>query len=321
MWMSSLKNGGLTGLKTTWSLGKVIFPITLIVFLLQYTPVLPWIMEKISPFMRLLGLSGDAAIPLVLGNFLNLYAGIGGILSLDLTVKEVFIIAVMLSFSHNLFIESTVASKVGVKIWLIVTVRIGLALLSAVIINLVWSGGSDIAKYGMMPPQQAEPDGWGEIVLLGLEKAGFGVLQLALIVIPLMIIIQVMKDLKWMDAFSRWMSPATRALGMNENTSTTMVAGLVIGLAYGAGVMIQAVKEDGVSKKDVTIAFLFLVACHAVVEDTVIFIPLGIPVLPLLLIRLVTAILLTMVVAYIWNKVDAKKEKELHYEQDYNNSI
>ncbi|WP_201714075.1 nucleoside recognition domain-containing protein [Rossellomorea arthrocnemi] len=321
MWMSSLRNGGVTGLKTTWSLGKVIFPITLIVFLLQYTPVLPWIMEKISPFMRLLGLSGDAAIPLVLGNFLNLYAGIGGILSLDLTVKEVFIIAVMLSFSHNLFIESTVASKVGVKIWLIVAVRIGLALLSAVVINLVWNGGSDIAQYGMMPPQQAEPSGWGEIILMGLEKAGFGVLQLALIVIPLMMIIQVMKDLKWMDLFSRWMSPATRALGMNENTSTTMVAGLVIGLAYGAGVMIQAVKEDGVSKKDVTIAFIFLVACHAVVEDTLIFLPLGIPVLPLLLIRLVTAILLTMAVAYFWNKVDAKKEKELHYEQDYNNSI
>ncbi|MHA7138021.1 nucleoside recognition domain-containing protein [Rossellomorea arthrocnemi] len=321
MWMSSLKNGGLTGLKTTWSLGKVIFPITLIVFLLQYTPVLPWVMEKISPFMKLIGLSGDAAIPLVLGNFLNLYAGIGGILSLDLTVKEVFIIAVMLSFSHNLFIESTVAAKVGVKIWLIVAVRVGLALVSAVVINLVWNGGSEIAKYGMMPPQQAEPDGWGEIILLGLEKAGFGVLQLALIVIPLMMIIQVMKDLKWMDVFSRWMSPATRALGMNANTSSTMVAGLVIGLAYGAGVMIQAVREDGVSKKDVTIAFIFLVACHAVVEDTLIFIPLGIPVLPLLIIRLVTAILLTMTVAYIWNRVDAKKEKERHYEQDYNNII
>ncbi|MCA1061325.1 hypothetical protein LCL96_20625 [Rossellomorea aquimaris] len=321
MWMSSLKNGGLTGLKTTWSLGKVIFPITLIVFLLQYTPVLPWIMEKISPLMKLLGLSGDAAIPLVLGNSLNLYAGIGGILSLDLTVKEVFIIAVMLSFCHNLFIESTVASKVGVKIWLIVTVRVSLALLSAIVINLVWSGGSEIAKYGMMPPQQAEPNGWGEIFLLGLEKAGFGVLQLALIVIPLMMVIQVMRDLKWMDVFSRWMSPATRALGMNENTSSTMVAGLVIGLAYGAGVMIQAVKEDGVSRKDVTIAFIFLVACHAVVEDTLIFLPLGIPVLPLLLIRLVTAIVLTMVIAYFWNKVDAKKEKELHYEQDYNNLI
>lgn len=30
----------------------------------------------------------------------------------------------------------------------------------------------------------------------------------------------------------------------------TLVAGLTIGLAYGAGVMIQAVKENHVSKKD-----------------------------------------------------------------------
>ena len=58
---------------------------------------------------------------------LNLYAGIAGILTLDLTVKEVFILAVMLSFCHNLIIESTVASRVGIKIWLILLVRIGLA--------------------------------------------------------------------------------------------------------------------------------------------------------------------------------------------------
>ena len=31
MWQSSIKNGGKVGLKTTWTLGKIIFPITLIV--------------------------------------------------------------------------------------------------------------------------------------------------------------------------------------------------------------------------------------------------------------------------------------------------
>jgi hypothetical protein len=310
MLFSSVKKGAFVGLNTTWSLGKIIFPVTLLVILLQYTPVLPWVIKKISPVMNLFGLSGDAAIPLVLGNFLNLYAGIGGILSLDLTVKEVFIIAVMLSFSHNLLIESSVAAKVGVKIWIIVLVRVGLAILSAFVINLVWNGGGELAQYGMMPSQEAEPNGWGEILLLGLEKAGIGVLQLAIIVIPLMIIIQIMKDKKWLDVFSRWMSPVTRALGMNENTSMTMVAGLTIGLAYGAGVMIQAVKEDGVSKKDITIAFIFLVACHAVVEDTLVFIPLGIPVLPLLIIRLVTAIVLTVTVAFIWKRLEVAKGKE-----------
>ncbi|MBW9235409.1 hypothetical protein JQK62_25060, partial [Leptospira santarosai] len=87
--------------------------------ILQFTPVLPWIIDLVSPVMGIFGLRGDAAIPLVLGNALNLYAGIAGILSLELTVKEVFILAVMLSFSHNIFIETGVALKVGVKLWVV----------------------------------------------------------------------------------------------------------------------------------------------------------------------------------------------------------
>ena len=310
MWQSSIKNGGITGLKTTWTLGKVIFPVTLIVVLLQHTPILPWIIRLIEPMMGLIGLSGDAAIPLVLGNFINLYAGIGGILSLDLTVKEVFIIAVMMSFSHNLFIESAVAVKVGVKMWVVLAVRLGLAIASAIAINLIWSGGQEIAQYGMIPMQEEEVTGALSILGLGLKKAILGVVQLAVFVIPIMVLIQLLKDYKWLNVFSRWMAPFTRLLGMKENTSTTMAAGLVFGLAYGAGVMIQAVKEDGVSKKDVTLAFIFLVACHAVVEDTLIFVPLGIPVLPLLAIRLLTAVLLTLAVAAVWKRTDLAKERE-----------
>lgn len=311
MWKSSIKNGGLIGLKTTWTLGKVIFPITLIVVVLQHTPVLPWIIKMIEPLMGILGLSGDAAIPLVLGNFLNLYAGIAGILSLDLTVKEVFIIAVMMSFSHNLIIESAVANKVGVKLWIMIAVRLGLAIFAAIIINLMWSGGQEIAQYGIMQVQEEQATGIFAIAMLALTKAFYGVIQLAMIVIPLMIGIQLLKDYKWLTVFSKWMGPFTKLLGMRENTSTTMAAGLIFGLAYGAGVMIQAVKEDGVSKKDVTLAFIFLVGCHAVIEDTLIFLPLGIPILPLLLIRLLSAVLLTFIVAAVWKHLDVKHERRI----------
>ncbi|MEC1376307.1 nucleoside recognition domain-containing protein [Heyndrickxia oleronia] len=307
--VQTFKTGLLSGLKTTWTLGKIIFPVTLIVAILQYTPLLPWIIQLISPLMGIFGLSGDAAIPLVLGNFLNLYAGIAGILSVDLTVKEVFTIAVMLSFAHNLLIESSVAVKVGVKVWIMILVRVGLAFISAMIINLVWHGGQQTAHYGMIAPQEQQLSGILEIGLHALEKAALGVYQLAIIVIPLMVGIQLLKDLKVLQWFSKIMSPFTRMLGMRENTSTTLAAGLLFGLAYGAGVMIQAVKEDGVSKKDITLAFIFLVGCHAVVEDTLIFVPLGIPVLPLLLIRLVTAILLTVIIGFIMNRRVIAKNK------------
>ncbi|MCM3602519.1 nucleoside recognition domain-containing protein [Robertmurraya korlensis] len=312
--LQSTKTGFFVGLKTVWALGKIIFPVALIVALLQHTPVLPWVIKLITPLMGIFGLSGDAAIPLVLGNFLNLYAAIGAMLTIDLTIKEVFIIAVMLSFSHNMFVESSVAIKVGVKLWIALAVRIGLAIFSGMIINLVWQGGSERAQYGLVAAKEESVSGVIPILFEALQTAALGIVQLAMIVMPLMIVIQVLKDLQWLQVFSRWMAPVTKALGMKENTSTTLAAGLIFGLAYGAGVMIQAVKEDGVSKKDVTIAFIFLAACHAVVEDTLIFIPLGIPVLPLLLIRLVLAIILTAIVVKIWNRVEFSKRKETVYD-------
>ncbi|MBS2970579.1 nucleoside recognition domain-containing protein [Metabacillus sp. KIGAM252] len=314
---ASLANGWKTGLATTWTLGKVIFPVTLLVGILRHTPVLDWIVQLIAPLMGLIGLRGEAAIPLVLGNFLNLYAGIAGILTLDLSVKEVFILAVMLSFSHNLIIESTVAAKVGIKLWLILIVRVGLAIISAAVINLFWRGGSEMAQYGFISKSQTQPNGWGEILLDSIGKGVIGILQLAAIVIPLMIIMQFMKDLGWLKVFSKWMAPVTRFLGMRENTSMTLVAGLTIGLAYGAGVMIQAVKEDGVSYRDLTLAFIFLVSCHAVVEDTLIFVPLGIPVLPLFLIRVITAVLLTIIIAKLWKQPDSSARKEPVHEKEY----
>lgn len=302
--MSIIYRGLKEGLSTTWTLGKVIFPITLIVTILQFTPILPWIINLFEPVMGIFGLSGEAAVPLVMGNVLNLYAGIAAIISFDFTVKEVFIMAIMLSFSHNLFVESAVATKVGVKWWVIVSVRLGLATISAFIINLFWNGGSELAQYGMITKEDPILNNWGEIALHGMETAILAIVQLAMIVIPLMIVIQFMREKGWLHKLSDLLAPCMKLLGMNRNTSMTMVAGLTVGLAFGAGLMIQAVKEDGVSKRDMYLALIFLVACHAVIEDTLIFIPLGIPVWPLLLIRITAAILLTICVARIMDKKD-----------------
>lgn len=310
-----VQRGLKQGVDVTWALGKVIFPITLLVTVLRFTPVLKWIIEWITPLMKWIGLPGEAAIPLVLGNFLNLYAGIGAIVSFDFTVKEVFIMAVMMSFSHNLLIESTVASKVGVKWWFVAGIRLSLAFLSAILINAFWQGGSELAQYGLIT-QQPDPEGYMAIALLGVKTAFMSVVQLAAIVIPLMVGMQWLKEKNWLNLFSKWLAPFTRVLGVERNASMTLVAGLVIGLAYGAGLMIQAVKEDGVSKKDMYLSLIFLVSCHAVVEDTLIFIPLGIPVWPLLLIRLITAIVLTAIVGFVWNRTTSKG-KEATYDHTH----
>src|SRR5699024_12186686 len=104
------------------------------------------------------------------------------------------------------------------------------------------------------------------------------VLQLSLIVIPLMIVMQYLRDLGWLKVISNKFAPFTRFLGMKENTSFTLVTGLTIGLAFGAGVMLQAVQQDGVARKDLMVALIFLCSCHTDVEDNVVFIALCISV-------------------------------------------
>ncbi|MCG0313820.1 MAG: hypothetical protein L5657_04055, partial [Calditerricola sp.] len=89
------RRGLLAGARTSWTLGKVIFPVTVVVTVLRYTPVIDGLTALFAPLMKLVGLPGEAAVVLALGNLLNLYAAIGAMLSMSLTVKEVFLLAVM----------------------------------------------------------------------------------------------------------------------------------------------------------------------------------------------------------------------------------
>lgn len=256
-----------------------------------------------------MGLPGEAAIPLVLTNLLNPYAGIGAILTLELTVKEVFILAVMMSLSHNLIIETAVAKKIGIRVSVAVGVRLSLAILAAMLIHWLWPGGEQIAKYGLVPSvSDEEITGWLAIISIGVQKAILGILQVAMIVIPLMVFIQWLKDIKFLNLFTKWMRPVTKLLGLAPNTATILSSGLLVGLAFGAGLIFQAVKEEDISKKDLNLLFIFLVVCHAVIEDTLIFVPLGIPVWPLLIIRLIAAVLITMLISFLWNRWERGKE-------------
>ncbi|WP_052002669.1 nucleoside recognition domain-containing protein [Caldisalinibacter kiritimatiensis] len=135
--INSLSNGLKSGIKTTWMLTKIIIPVYIFVTILKQTPAIEWISYLFSPIMNLVGLPGEAAIIIVLGNVVNLYAAIGAVASITLSVKEITIIAVMLSFSHSLFVETAVAKNTGVNVLIVLILRLSLAFISGIILNIV----------------------------------------------------------------------------------------------------------------------------------------------------------------------------------------
>lgn len=132
-----LLKGLRSGLEVTWMLAKVIVPVYFAVTFLEATPVIGWIAKGMEPLMVLLGLPGEATIPLVFGNVMGLYAGIGAIKAMSFSTREITIMGIMLTFSHALPIETSVIRGIGVKGWPVVLTRLGLALGSGIIFNLV----------------------------------------------------------------------------------------------------------------------------------------------------------------------------------------
>ena len=147
-----------------------------------------------------------------------------------------------------------------------------------------------------------------------LKEAAIGsfnsVKQIAFIVIPLMIVMEILKDMGVLDGIARLFSPLVKIYGMKKEAGFPLVIGIVIGLSYGAGVILQSAKEDQLTRRDLYLLTYFLVAAHAVFEDTAIFMAFGVNGLLLLVTRLAVAAAFTFF-ASRWIKPDGVLSQDL----------
>lgn len=121
-----------------------------------------------------------------------------------------------------------------------------------------------------------------------------------MIVIPLMIFIEIIKDMNWLRFLTAAMAPFTRWMKLPNEAGLPLVAGLVFGISYGAGIIIQAAREGTLAYRDIYMINLFLVICHSVFEDTILFAAIGAVWLPVLVFRLLLAVAVCLVVAHFW---------------------
>ena len=134
-----LAKGARAGLETTWELAKVVVPTAMIVAIFKASGLLGSITNFFAPYMGIFGLSGEAAVVLFSGYFVNLYAAAGSILALNLVPKEIIILAVMLTFAHSLLVELPISRKAGSPLGYILLIRMGYSLGAGLLLGVILS--------------------------------------------------------------------------------------------------------------------------------------------------------------------------------------
>ncbi|ABW19382.1 nucleoside recognition domain protein [Alkaliphilus oremlandii OhILAs] len=148
------------------------------------------------------------------------------------------------------------------------------------------------------------------ILMEGLKGSFNSIYSIAKIVIPLMILLQIAKDYKFLDKISKAFEFLTKFFHMSKESTLPLLVGIIFGISYGAGVILQAAKEGNLSKKDTFLISTFLVICHAIVEDTLIFVAVGANGYLLFGIRILAAIIITYILAKRFNFEEYTLDKE-----------
>ncbi len=134
------------------------------------------------------------------------------------------------------------------------------------------------------------------------------IITMGKIIIPLMIVMEILKDSKILDKLSKKMEPIAKFFDMSNAAVFPLIIGLIFGLSYGAGVIIESAEENNLSKKDLYTLMIFLIACHAVIEDTLLFVAVGASLWFLLGIRLSVAIIISLFASKVLKKIELNKD-------------
>lgn len=262
------RKGFLSGLQTSLTLLKVMIPTMLVVQVLKVTGLLGLLASAAAPLMGLFHLPGEASLVLITGGLINIYAAIAVAVNIPLTAKGMTVLAVMVLIAHNLIVETAVQRKAGTPARIMLPIRIIAALMAGLLFSRM------IPEKGSLLVQAGLPEGGGNWIDV-LAANVLSLAKIVVIIVSLMVLVELAREFGILDRITKALGPPMKLLGMDRRTSFVAAIGLLLGLAYGAGLIIDETKRAAISRKEILATNIFLGISHALIEDSLIFAAVG----------------------------------------------
>lgn len=120
-------------------------------------------------------------------------------------------------------------------------------------------------------------------------------LKVFVIMVALMIALEIFRDFKLLDRLTAGIYPLARRLGFKRDSIYPLLAGVIFGIQYGGGVLIGESSSGRVNARQTFLIALFISICHAVIEDTLLFMAQGANGLIILVVRFTLAIVVVFI--------------------------
>jgi len=134
----------------------------------------------------------------------------------------------------------------------------------------------------------------------------FSIARLALILVPIMVTIEIARYFEVIEKVTVRVKGALKVLTLPQEAAFPMLAGIFFGIVFGAALIIEYSREGYLNKRDLLLIGIFLSICHSVVEDTFILAVFGANPVVILTTRLILAIIITRLAAFLLDRSGLK---------------
>ncbi|MDQ0315145.1 nucleoside recognition domain-containing protein [Amorphus orientalis] len=287
-------------LRVYWMLVRIIVPMTIATHLLSEFGVIDRIAPALSPLMGLYGLSPEYAFGVLTGALVGIWGGLAVLFTLvpagSISVADMTIFSSMLLFVHALPVEQQIVARAGPSFWVTTVLRVAGGLVYAALLHGIFATTgwlSEPIDPAWIPVEDTA--GWGGF----LTDLGYGMLILLAILLALSWGMEILRMVGAMELIKRALAPMLRLAGLSAEATHFTAVGLVLGLAFGGGLLIAEARAGHVPPRQVFLACVFMGFAHGLIEDTLVVIAVGADVWGVLVGRVVFAVAASALVALV----------------------
>ncbi|CAM5194144.1 Spore maturation protein SpmB OS=Castellaniella defragrans OX=75697 GN=HNR28_002666 PE=4 SV=1 [Castellaniella defragrans] len=263
------------------TVARIMLPVMVVVYMADR---LGWVRaagEALSPVMQVLGLPPEAGIIWATTAITNIYGGMASLAALadgmPMNVAQVSALGLMMLFAHNVPTEQSVVRRAGASALVTGSLRVGAAILGGMAV----AQGCHALGWLQTPVslnwthQEASLNQGPEDLLSWLLSTTESMALILVIIIVLVILLDVLERLKITRLVTRLLTPILKLSGLEERVAPLTTVGVLLGLAYGGALIIDAAEREDYSPRTRLLALSWLSLCHALIEDTLLILALG----------------------------------------------